>query len=69
MSEWFEDEVFWREVYPYLFPEIRFLSAGDEIEKLLELIDFTGKTVLDLCCGPGRHSVLTTRRCTENCWT
>ncbi|MCK4761037.1 MAG: methyltransferase domain-containing protein [Candidatus Aminicenantes bacterium] len=57
MSEWFEDEVFWREVYPYLFPEIRFLGAGEEIEKLLDLIDFKGETVLDLCCGPGRHSV------------
>lgn len=57
MSEWFENESFWKAMYPFLFPEEKFQSAAGEIEKILTLIDFKGSNVLDLCCGPGRHSI------------
>ncbi len=57
MAEWFEDESFWRELYPFMFPEERFHQAEEQIEKALKLVDYREGTVLDLCCGPGRHSL------------
>lgn len=62
MGEWFENEDLWRDLYPYLFPPERFEAAGEEVTSLLELAGFAGKRVLDLCCGPGRHSVELARR-------
>ena len=56
-SAWFEDEDFWRELYPYMFPPERLAAAGDEAAQILALTEFSGHAVLDLCCGPGRHSV------------
>lgn len=57
MSEWFENESFWQVLYPFLFPGEKFQSAAGEIEKILSLLDFKGNSVLDLCCGPGRHAI------------
>lgn len=57
MAEWFEDEAFWESFYPFLFPDERFQIAEEEAEKILKLVDFKGHGVLDLCCGPGRHSI------------
>jgi SAM-dependent methyltransferase len=57
MSEWFENEALWESLYPFLFPPERFAIAGEQIEKILRLTNFKGRDVLDLCCGPGRHSV------------
>jgi SAM-dependent methyltransferase len=62
MNEWFEDESFWIETYPTLFTDERFEAAEEEIEKILSLTDFQGRSVLDLCCGPGRHSLVLARR-------
>jgi SAM-dependent methyltransferase len=55
--EWFEDEEFWRELYPYMFPAERFAAAPDQVNQVLGLSGCSGGKVLDLCCGPGRHSV------------
>jgi SAM-dependent methyltransferase len=33
-----------------------------EIEKILTLTGFQGNTVLDLCCGPGRHTVVLAKK-------
>ena len=57
MDEWYEDETFWRELYPFIFSDARFDIAGEQIEKALELAGFKGGPVLDLCCGPGRHTI------------
>jgi SAM-dependent methyltransferase len=62
MAEWFEDESFWRSFYPVMFSDERFQRAEDQIEKVLKLTDFRGHDVLDLCCGPGRHSIHLARR-------
>ena len=51
MSEWFENEDFWTEMYPYMFPEERFESAEDQVDKILSLVEFSGTHILDLCCG------------------
>lgn len=56
-KEWFDDESFWIEMYPFLFPEKRFTDAFDQVEKVLNLVKPSGKSVLDLCCGPGRCAI------------
>jgi len=55
--EWFENEEFWREFYPFLFPPERFAAARDEVDRILTLAGCRGGKILDLCCGPGRHAV------------
>ena len=57
MSNWFEDESFWQDFYGFMFPAERFAAAEQEIDKALKLIDLHGRRVLDLACGPGRHSI------------
>ena len=57
MAEWFEDESLWESFYPYMFPPRRFEAAEDQVKAILELTEVEGGSVLDLCCGPGRHSV------------
>jgi SAM-dependent methyltransferase len=54
--DWFENDDFWRDLYPYMFPADRFAASREQVEMLLKLTGFTGRTVLDLCCGPGRHA-------------
>jgi SAM-dependent methyltransferase len=62
MPEWFENEAFWVEMYSYLFPDERFSVAEEQVEKALALVNFQQGKVLDLCCGPGRHSVALAKR-------
>ena len=57
MSEWFEDEGFWDRLYPFMFPERKFEVAVDEVAAILDLVGIWSGNVLDLACGPGRHSV------------
>jgi len=61
-KEWFDDDSFWRDLYPVMFPEKRFADADKQIEKVLALTKPTGKSVLDLCCGPGRCSIALAKR-------
>jgi SAM-dependent methyltransferase len=62
MAEWFESERFWVDLYPFLFPEQKFQTAGEEIDKIVALTGFQGRRVLDLCCGPGRHTVVLAKK-------
>ena len=57
MSEWFADESFWNKLYPFMFSEQRFSVAADEVRGVLDLVNLAEGDVLDLACGPGRHSV------------
>lgn len=57
MNDWFEDEAFWEGLFSFMFPAAKFAVADEEIDKLLKLIHFQGNRVLDVACGPGRHSV------------
>ena len=57
MDSWFENESFWKAMYSSMFPEERFLQASEEVTQFLSLVKFKGKRILDLCCGPGRHSI------------
>jgi ubiquinone/menaquinone biosynthesis C-methylase UbiE len=56
-KEWFDNDAFWRELYPFMFPEKRIAAADEQVAKALALTKPTGKSVLDLCCGPGRCSI------------
>ena len=60
--EWFANESFWEELSPYMFPPGKFDAATGDVEKIIALAKFQGGTVLDLCCGPGRHSIAFARR-------
>lgn len=57
MPEWFTNEAFWTDVYDFLFGQDKFERSEDELKDLLGLIGFSGQHILDLCCGPGRHSI------------
>lgn len=61
-KEWFDDDSFWRELYPVMFSERRIAEADEQVAKALALTKPTGKSVLDLCCGPGRCSVSLAKR-------
>jgi SAM-dependent methyltransferase len=60
--DWFEDEDFWRECYPMMFPPERFAASDEQVEQALSLAKPLGRAALDLCCGPGRHSCALAQR-------
>jgi SAM-dependent methyltransferase len=57
MAELFESDLFYTELYPYIFTEKRFRDSIDELDKALNLSGIKEGNLLDLCCGPGRHAV------------
>lgn len=59
-KEWFDDDGFWRELYPLL--SSRFAAAVEETDQLLALVKPPGKAVLDLACGPGRFAMALAQR-------
>jgi hypothetical protein len=56
-TEWFDDDGFWRVMYPFLFSDRRFEETLEQVEQTVALLNAPGRAVLDLCCGPGRFSV------------
>ena len=61
MTSWHERDDFW-ETVP-LFEQQRLEAAPQEVDSLLPLLSIEpGATVLDLCCGVGRHSLELARR-------
>lgn len=61
---WFEDAEFWDLTASYIFPESRLRAGSEEIDAIDGLlrreagVGFdAGARVLDVPCGPGRHSV------------
>jgi len=58
-TAWFEDDRFWRQFGVAAFGAERWCQAADELPALMTLLGLTDRPgrVLDLCCGPGRHSI------------
>ena len=61
-KEWFDNDVFWRELYPFMFSPDRFADASRETKQVVKLTKPRGKSVLDLCCGPGRCAMALAER-------
>ncbi len=58
MTEWYADERFWQAFYAFLFGEKRFEDARQQVQPLADLLELDGsRSILDLCCGPGRFTV------------
>jgi SAM-dependent methyltransferase len=51
------DNVIWQELYPFLFPPKSFQRASAEVSAILKKTGLKKGRVLDLACGPGRHSI------------
>lgn len=63
MTNWHDDDAFWTLMAPFMFDEARWAGTGAEIELITELTQMApGTAVLDLGCGPGRHSLELARR-------
>lgn len=60
---WHEDEEFWAETAPLQFSSRAWAAAGEQVEAIAKLLALTpGMRVLDMPCGPGRHSLELARR-------
>lgn len=57
----FEDEI-WVMLDPFLFPPKAFKKAFQEIDAIMEKTSLSEGRVLDLACGPGRHSIPLAKR-------
>jgi len=62
-KEWFEEDWFWETFGPLMFDHQLLAGTPEEVDGLLELTDVNqGASILDLCCGFGRHSLEMARR-------
>lgn len=61
-TEWFRDQRFWAEFAPVVFDGHRIRGTAEEVDRVLGLTGIKGGAVLDLFCGPGRHSLELARR-------
>jgi SAM-dependent methyltransferase len=58
MKPWHEQDSFWEVMADHMFTPARMEQAAAEVDQLLRLAGINpGAAVLDLCCGPGRHSL------------
>jgi SAM-dependent methyltransferase len=58
MKVWYEQDAFWTKWAPVMFHERRWEKAQEEVANITSLLKASpGASVLDLCCGPGRHSL------------
>jgi len=63
MSDWYDDDSFWETFQNYMFDPRRLELAVAEVDQMIVLLGLqSGASVLDLCCGIGRHSVEFARR-------
>lgn len=63
MMEWHEDKRLWEETAPIQFSHRAWIAAGEQVESIVSLLGLTsGMRILDMPCGPGRHSLELARR-------
>ncbi len=63
VNPWYERDAFWEIIEPIMFPQRRWSDAPAEVDKVITLLGLQpGMTVLDLCCGVGRHALEFARR-------
>jgi len=62
-TEWFDQDRFWHTFAFSLFNARRMQAATEQVSAVVKLLDVKpGAAILDLCCGPGRHSLELARR-------
>ncbi len=58
MTDWHESDEFWSAFGGGMFDDAAWEAAASQVEDIVALLGATpGARVLDLCCGPGRHSL------------
>jgi SAM-dependent methyltransferase len=63
MTTWHEDDTFWELMASKMFGEERWTAAVTEIDLIEARLDINpGAHILDMGCGPGRHSLELARR-------
>jgi SAM-dependent methyltransferase len=63
IKPWHEDDSFWETWGPVMFTPQKIADAVEEVTKIIKLLDIQpGSSILDLCCGIGRHSLELARR-------
>lgn len=63
MKQWHEEDNFWETFAPVLFHPKRLEKTKEEVDNILSLLKINPPaSLLDLCCGPGRHSLELARR-------
>ena len=63
MKDWYEEDAFWETWAPFMFSKERLENAPAEVTNIISLLKINpGASILDLCCGPGRHSLEFARR-------
>jgi SAM-dependent methyltransferase len=63
MKTWYEDDAFWETWASFMFSKERLENAPAEVTNIISLLKINpGASILDLCCGPGRHSLEFARR-------
>jgi SAM-dependent methyltransferase len=63
VKTWYEQDSFWETLARFMFSKERWESAPEEVTNLISLLKMSaGASVLDLCCGQGRHSLELARR-------
>lgn len=62
-DSWHNQDAFWELLEPMLFNQQRQSRASAEVEKIEKLLRIEEQaTILDLCCGSGRHSLELSQR-------
>lgn len=63
MKDWYNDDNFWYYLEPFLFDQDKWDGIREEVDQLTRLLRIERQSkILDLCCGPGRHSLEFARR-------
>jgi SAM-dependent methyltransferase len=63
MTAWHEIDDFWETMAPKIFGKLHWSVAPAEVDDIVAMLGIPpGADVLDLCCGPGRHSLELARR-------
>ncbi len=63
MKPWHDDDDFWETWSISLFSKERWEQTSKEVDNIIDLLKIDSNAhILDLCCGPGRHSLEFSRR-------
>lgn len=63
VTHWHDSDNFWETLAPIFFESRRWEAAPGETDRAVALLGVEpGAAILDLCCGPGRHSLELARR-------